>query len=521
LLALLGIASAAAAQTYDARTDFSFSHNPNGVWTYGWSTDLAGQLNLYGDPFTVNGGLEFWGDDSIEELNDPHVGYSALDALNSHIPAHALVIHPGPGNQFSHCVWTAPAAGAYNIQASFTSLWTGGPHAYLLKNGAILADSLLTMDIPWPATFNTVTLAAGDTIEAVIGVGLSGVFFNDETEFSLTITAAGTPAGVLMPGEFRGLVTSSSGSGLVEGEVTARVEKTGAFRAQLNLGGVRTALKGMFSTEGVYSSSVKLKDGTEWTLSLSFDGGGNLVGTLSNGSGVYSFSAGAASGAGSAQGEYTFTVEPGQAFGVGTAPGGVGYGYLNVHSNGEVTIVGHMADGSSFSTSSWVTAGSSVPVYVNPVKHPGSEIGGTLVFSDVSQTNEWTGTLFWARPPSPGLYPAGFELDAGFDAVPFDPRIVGLNHDQVDFSARGGGLRAEVLTRVTLNANVPFASLYGGSTAAVRLALYPRSDLFFGSFEDRRAHVRRSFVGVISPGSRTGAGFFLSGGLSGTVQIAY
>jgi hypothetical protein len=104
------------------------------------------------------------------------------------IPAHAMTIHPGPANQFSHCVWKAPAAGRYDIEASFTPLSTGGPHAYMLKNGVSIGDSLLPAGTPWSCSFKSMQLAAGDTIDAVVGVGNNGGYFNDLTQFSFTVT---------------------------------------------------------------------------------------------------------------------------------------------------------------------------------------------------------------------------------------------------------------------------------------------------------------------------------------------
>jgi hypothetical protein len=178
---------AAFAQSYDARADFSFTHNPNGVWTYGWSTELAGPLHVYPNPFITASSYN-WGDAAIESLGGPHVAYNPHDVTIDSIPGHAMNIHPGPRNQFSHCVWKAPGAGVYSVQASFTSLSSGSPHAYVLKDGVPLGDSLLVNGTPWASAFDSVSLAAGDTIDAALGVGTDGSFFNDETQFSFTIT---------------------------------------------------------------------------------------------------------------------------------------------------------------------------------------------------------------------------------------------------------------------------------------------------------------------------------------------
>ena len=186
-LVFLTMATAANALTYDARTDFSTTQNPNGVWAYGWSADLTGPLHVYADFRTENNGGYHWTDKSIEDSDAPHVSYYPLDVPWQYVPPHSMLIHPGPLKQFSHCVWTAPEAGIYDIQASFTAVDFGGPHAYLLKNHAIIADYLLATHKPENFSSKSVSLAAGDTIDVALGVGRSNTYYNDTTQFSLTI----------------------------------------------------------------------------------------------------------------------------------------------------------------------------------------------------------------------------------------------------------------------------------------------------------------------------------------------
>ena len=47
------------------------------------------------------------------------------------------------------------------------------------------------------------------------------------------------------------------------------------------------------------------------------------------------------------------------------------------------------------------------------------------------------------------------------------------------------------------------------------------TDSFYGSLVDSTTHVTRDFAGVLLPENRTGAGYFLSNGLSGSVNISY
>jgi hypothetical protein len=46
LLSLVVLARPGAAQSYNAAGDFSIASNPNGAWTYGWSTTLGSAFNL-------------------------------------------------------------------------------------------------------------------------------------------------------------------------------------------------------------------------------------------------------------------------------------------------------------------------------------------------------------------------------------------------------------------------------------------------------------------------------------------
>jgi hypothetical protein len=346
----LGIASASSAQTYDALADFSTTQNPNGVWTYAYSTNLAGPLYVYPDTYVLGGAYD-WGDNAIGLL--PHVAYNPLsNGPVGAIPANCMLIHPGPENQFSHCVWTAPTAGAYNIQASFTSISYGAPHGYILENGTSIGDSDLTEEVPQTYSFASVALAAGDTIDAAIGVGSNNYYSNDETVFSLTITGTSTaPAiGPAVPGIFRGLINGTSGPGLVEGEIRATVGHAGGFSGQLHLEDRELPIEGIFSNTGHYSTVIGLNNETKIPLSLNFSSNGTLTGTGSYGGTAFSLSAGAVSNTSPAGGRYTFTMSPGQSLTSGSAPEGTGFGYMEVHPSGEVSIVGTLGNGTTFAT---------------------------------------------------------------------------------------------------------------------------------------------------------------------------
>jgi hypothetical protein len=183
LVAWIGIAFAAHGQkTYDPAVDFSTTQNPNGVWKFGWSVGVAGELHLYKTCTDSD-----WKDLVILSLGCPHVGCTTQDSND--MPPHTMHMHPGPQAQFSHCVFTAAAGGLYDIHASFTAIATGGPRAYVLHNGLLIGSGRLKQGKAWNFSSDSIDLEPGDTIDVAVGVGPDKVFFSDETMFSLAISS--------------------------------------------------------------------------------------------------------------------------------------------------------------------------------------------------------------------------------------------------------------------------------------------------------------------------------------------
>jgi hypothetical protein len=225
-------------QTWDATADYSATQNPNGAWRYGWSTALPGPLTIYPNADVTNIGGERWVDYSIMALGTPSVVHYGPSSTGQCSPP-GLTMHPGPQNQFSHCLWTAPVSGTYSIQASFTALDTGGPHGYVLKNGNAIGESLLREGVEKDYSFSAVAMAAGDTIDVATGVGVDGVFYCDTTHFSLTITALGSGSGAAPPASPDAVVSHNNDSRGVEPTIT-----------QLGAPGAASSVKHPASTAG-------------------------------------------------------------------------------------------------------------------------------------------------------------------------------------------------------------------------------------------------------------------------------
>lgn len=509
---------------YAAGAGFSGTQNPNGVWTYAWSTNLAGPLTPYPDAELV-GTATNWLDTSIEGSGDPNIAFNPPNAPAGEFPPNIMAFAPGPGSQFSHLLFTAPAAGTYTVQGTFSATSFGEPHVYILKNGVDIADGLLSVGSPWSPTASDVSLALGDTIDTVIGVGPDGNYLDDEAIFNLTITeGAPTLSGTLAKGLYTGLLTGTSGPGDFDGLLVAHVQATGAFTAVLNFGGKRLPFSGIFSSSSTWSGTVNLKSGAVLTLAFGFDSKGKLTGTVTDGSASFLVTAGIVSNKVSAAGTYPFTITPGSAANV---PDGTGYGFMFVRTSGAATLVGQLSDGTGFTSASMVTSGSSVPVYANPYGLPGGGLAGTIYFQAVPHVSDCSGTLYWTRPVTQAAVPYadGFAASASLLADQLNPVITGLNkghdRDQVSLVASGADLSGNFSATVTLSPRGGVTSILAGAAPDVQITIDLLTDSFYGSLVDSTTHVTRDFAGVLLPENRTGAGYFLSNGLSGSVNISY
>jgi hypothetical protein len=118
--ALDDLSLTAAAATVDANADFeagwAAGTNPNGVWSYGRTTDLGGLFTRHYIP-PVNNDLEHgWDDPSDRSGFTPSVARNAGGDYNDGnvtFRAGALILHPCgvSGRDDAHVIFTAPAAG--------------------------------------------------------------------------------------------------------------------------------------------------------------------------------------------------------------------------------------------------------------------------------------------------------------------------------------------------------------------------------------------------------------------------
>lgn len=205
--AVLGLVAGAAGQArsdiWNAAADYGAGYaaglNPNGAWTYGWTSSLTSGLNVYTSQAVIPpGNFESWYDPKEYAQLTPTVYQNAGSAVsngNIDIPAGALILHGGgpSGNDYSDVVWTAPYSGTFSLTATFTGRQTGAPNgnyqtdAYVLENGTTLFSKYLDSDGESGSLSELLSLAAGDTI--VFAVGIEGTGLHGEsTQLDATIT---------------------------------------------------------------------------------------------------------------------------------------------------------------------------------------------------------------------------------------------------------------------------------------------------------------------------------------------
>jgi len=177
---------ASAGTIYNAATDFdagwNSGNNPNGVWSYGWSSTLTSSLNLYARNRLLPTYPDFkaWDDPNNNVQFTPLVyknDGSAYNDGNINIPAGALILHGGgsSGTDFSHVVWTAPSSGDYSLSATFTLQQViAQANVYVLDNGVTKASASISGDGDSFSYSTVLGLAAGDKIDFAVGLNQFG-----------------------------------------------------------------------------------------------------------------------------------------------------------------------------------------------------------------------------------------------------------------------------------------------------------------------------------------------------------
>ena len=205
--ALLGFAAllqvgSAGAVTYNAAADFSAVSNPNGSWSYGYSSALGGVFtgfasttaNLFG---IVTPGVSVWGvAPGVAPMVFENTTASPLVAVTSiNIASGQLALHPGSLGEFAVVRWTAANAGSVLLSSVFSGidLYGGSTDVHVLLNGVSIFNSFNNGIGAISSFASTLSVFQGSTIDFVVGYGQNLNFFNDATGLLANITTVAVP----------------------------------------------------------------------------------------------------------------------------------------------------------------------------------------------------------------------------------------------------------------------------------------------------------------------------------------
>lgn len=177
---------------------FTTQSNPNGVWSYGYSSSFTSSVTLYTQTAQpgINGpNAQYWLSPSVNLGESPSAEFNngpAYDDGNVDFLADQFVLVAGIGGEYSDLVFTAPANGTYSLVGSFRGDQYGiGTVVGVVANGTVLFSSSVTSEgqlVPFNAV---VGLSAGATVVFSVGPG-GGV---QNTGLSLTITTQSSTTG--------------------------------------------------------------------------------------------------------------------------------------------------------------------------------------------------------------------------------------------------------------------------------------------------------------------------------------
>jgi len=174
-------------QVYDAAADFLPGYiankNPNGCWTYGWTTDLLGPLTIY--PNTgispLDNHPQTWYDPNNDSGRSPVVTRNWNGDYNDGNvtwPAGALLLTGCgiDGHSYSHVIWTAPKKGKYLLSATFYAAqnYIDADVHILVKHKSVF-DASFTENGSKRTFVKELQLSVGDAID--FASGPNGAFY--------------------------------------------------------------------------------------------------------------------------------------------------------------------------------------------------------------------------------------------------------------------------------------------------------------------------------------------------------
>jgi uncharacterized repeat protein (TIGR02543 family) len=263
------------------------------------------------------------------------------------------------------------------------------------------------------------------------------------------------------------------------GSFTATLGNKGVFTANLVLAGKSYPFSGQFSLTGLVSNYVTLagSNALHVLLQLDLEGSDILTGTVGNGVWSADLLAYRAKQYPLTETEqYTIAISGNTTS--ATQPGGDGFGFLSINSEGNGTFSGTLADNTAVTETAFISPTGLWPLYVSLYSGKGMIIGWLSLTNDSSI--DLDGAVIWVKEHQTGApyYGTGFTNDCQVFGSRYaytnDYPILGLTNDI--FFLVGGNLSNGLTNEITLAGNKAVST-----NATLNLTFSPAAGTFQGT----------------------------------------
>lgn len=358
-----------------------------------------------------------------------------------------------------------------------------------------------------------------------------------DDEFSDTATVFVQDFFTAILGNYNGLVENTTPSNGNTGILSLKINKRGSYTGVLQLGGLKYRVKGRFDGAGTSVINVKRARLTPVSLTLQINPfRGAVEGTVQ----VDSFGStvvakrnpyNARSNQTPHFGKYNIVLNPAAGANV---PRGNGYLTFNISKIGRVRVVGKLSDNQSFTTSAFLAADGTFPLYngiYRTVLNQRGSLGGLVTLENpvnpVDGNLAASSTLRWYKPAQPsGFYPTGFTATVDLTGSRYGKPVAGTRifpvnnpNGEVRVTITDGNLVTPITATFILGTNNKLVAT-GPNLANVQVKVTPSNGAMTGSFIDPGTGRKKSFRGVVTQRQRFGSALFLGTTDTGTVILS-
>jgi hypothetical protein len=186
----------------DYNADFSLANgNPNGNWTYGYTTTLGGSLNVFTNAASVpvnSGTLDLWYTPGLStDFTPSSFKNNSGGTLNGVLDGEAA-LHSGPAGQYAVARFVMPESTLVDVSGMFKSGDIGAVSVYIYVAGVqVFGNDSTTIDEVFGLSFNAVQ---GQTIDFIVGTGLNSGYEFDSTPLVARIESVPEPMSLGLAG---------------------------------------------------------------------------------------------------------------------------------------------------------------------------------------------------------------------------------------------------------------------------------------------------------------------------------